>query len=357
GTKADSSTGNGDKSPALTTKTTFTLNCTAFDGTSASASTTVDVSVPPLSLSFTADSYNLSYGGGTTLRWTATNGNKCEKSGGGWGTSNANIGASGNYWTGGLTSSQRYYITCSGPGGTIEKSVYISVAPPTYPSLETLTPIVYGNGNVYFRSYIYPRGYPTRAWYQWGISPSLTGCQLTTSAFSEPGVNYWIGDTRFGSWWGNGTPVNYYNCDSWVYYYRVCAYNTSNYATVCGNTVRFGLLAPYVSTGGSTHDTPPGVSNSSGWELYGSIDPNGNNIDSCWFQWDNDSDLNNGERNTSCSYLPGSGTSYVGVTTHIDLDWYYRGEEDNRYFYYRLCAYTSVGLGTRCGSVRYFHTR
>ncbi|HET9850266.1 MAG TPA: hypothetical protein VFP35_01435, partial [Candidatus Saccharimonadales bacterium] len=147
GTKADSSTGNGDKSPALTTKTTFTLNCTAFDGTSASASTTVDVSVPPLSLSFTADSYNLSYGGGTTLHWTATNGNKCEKSGGGWGTSNANIGASSTYWTGGLTSSQSFSITCSGPGGTLSGSVNINVAPPPPPPPPPIQVYLCNNAN------------------------------------------------------------------------------------------------------------------------------------------------------------------------------------------------------------------
>lgn len=182
-------------------------------------------------------------------------------------------------------------------------------------------------------------------------------CKLTTSTFSEPGVNYWINDSHFGSYWANGTPVNYYNCNTYVYYYRVCAYNTSNYITACGNSVRFGMQAPSVATGGYQHDTPPGVSNSSGWELYGTVNPNGNNISNCYFKWDNDSDLNNGERTTYCSSSPGGGTSNVGVTTHIDLDWYYRGAEDNRDFYYRLCADTGIGLGPVCGSIEHFHTQ
>lgn len=336
--------------------TTYSLTCIGNDGVSKmTRSTQVYVSpLPAPTINLTASPNPVIKGNRATLNWSSSGATDCRADGGPWG---GDKGTSGSEQTVPLNSDTTFTIQCNGvPGAPSSQQSYTVNTIVVTPKAQTLSAESYGNANVYFRSYINPEGYASTAWYEWANNPSMTGCVLSTAAFGEPAVSYQIYDRRYGSYWGNGTPVNYYNCDSNYYWYRVCVYNNYNPSgVVCGNPVLFGLLAPSVSTGGNQHDSPPGVSNSSGWELYGSVNPNGNNVDSCYFQWDNDSNLDQGERNTNCTSYPGGGTSSVNVTTHIDLDWYYRGEEDNRYFYYRLCAHTSVG--TRCGSTQAFHTR
>ncbi|HEU5004978.1 MAG TPA: type II secretion system protein [Candidatus Saccharimonadales bacterium] len=352
GPKANSGTLNLNN---ITTSQTYSLTCVAADGSSMTRSAKIYVSpLPAPTINFSASPNPVTRGNRVTLTWTTSNATDCRADGGPWG---GDKGTRGSEASVPLNSDTTFALNCTGQPGAPSKRVTQSVTTvDVAPVVTTLTPIVYGNGNVYFRSNINPNGYATTAWYEWSINSNMSGCTLTTSAFSEPAVNYAITDTRYGSYWGNGTPVNYYNCNSYEYFYRVCAYNNYNPSNiVCGDPVLFGMLAPSVTTGGATHDVKAGVSNSSGWELAGTVNPNATNVDSCYFKWDNDSDLNNGEQITNCSSLPGGGAGNVGVGTHIDLDWAYRGEEDNRNFYYQLCAHNSVG--TSCGSVQSFHTQ
>ncbi len=75
----------------------------------------------------TADRTSLSYNQATTVRWYSTNATSCYASGGslGW-AGNKNVGT-GSFYTGNMTSSRTFSITCSGPGGTTSDSVTIIV--------------------------------------------------------------------------------------------------------------------------------------------------------------------------------------------------------------------------------------
>lgn len=91
----------------------------------------VSVSNPPApTLNFTADSTNVGYNSATTLRWTATNSTSCSASGAWSGSKSATAGSES---TGNLTSSRTYSLTCSGTGGSLTRSVSISVAAPPPP--------------------------------------------------------------------------------------------------------------------------------------------------------------------------------------------------------------------------------
>jgi Mg-chelatase subunit ChlD len=79
--------------------------------------------IPP-SLTFSAEPIEVQYNGATNFNWIATNATSCT-AGGGWsGTKNI----SGTEDVTGLTSTKTYTLTCSGAGGSITKSLVITVA-------------------------------------------------------------------------------------------------------------------------------------------------------------------------------------------------------------------------------------
>ncbi len=93
-----------------------------------SASVYWDVKVNTLSPSvdLRANPITINYNSSATLSWTSSNANSCSASGD-WSGSKS---TSGSESTGNLTSSKRYTITCSGPGGTASDSVTVNVASP-----------------------------------------------------------------------------------------------------------------------------------------------------------------------------------------------------------------------------------
>jgi hypothetical protein len=112
----------------LTSAKSYTLTCTGPGGAD---SDNVVVGVrgalaPTLSLQ--AAFTNVDYGESTQLTWTSTDTTSCTASGDWRGTRPVN----GNSSTGNLTSHKSYTLECTGPGGTISRSVSINVgnAPP-----------------------------------------------------------------------------------------------------------------------------------------------------------------------------------------------------------------------------------
>ncbi len=108
----------------LTAESTYTLSCSGPGG---EASSTVVVSVlehPVPNLTLTADATNLEYDTGTTLRWVSSDADNCESSGS-WSGSQPLVGS---FDTGALTQNQTYTLSCTGPGGVVEKSVELAVA-------------------------------------------------------------------------------------------------------------------------------------------------------------------------------------------------------------------------------------
>ena len=96
--------------------------------------------IPP-TLTFSAGSTTLVYNGSTTLTWNSSNTTSCTASNAWTGTKST----SGSQSTGQLTSGRTYTLTCTGPGGSISRSVIIAVgsaptATPTPTKIPTPTP-------------------------------------------------------------------------------------------------------------------------------------------------------------------------------------------------------------------------
>lgn len=84
----------------------------------------VEDSPAPPSLTFTANPSTVASGKTTTLQWTAANADSCTASGAWSGAQNV----SGSFVTGTLSTATTFQLSCSGPGGSVEKSVDVQVS-------------------------------------------------------------------------------------------------------------------------------------------------------------------------------------------------------------------------------------
>lgn len=108
----------------------FTVNQSG--GTPAPAPTPTPTPTPtPIpaapTITFSADQSSVAFGGATTLRWSSTNTNSCQASDAWAGAKSTN----GSQSTGSLTANRSFTLTCSGPGGSISHTLYVSVAAQT----------------------------------------------------------------------------------------------------------------------------------------------------------------------------------------------------------------------------------
>jgi len=111
---------------AITTDSTFNLTCSGAGGNS-SDSVSVTVSSPTTpTVNLSASPSSLPYNGSTTLSWNSANVNDCVASGD-WSGSKA---TSGSQTVSALTSTSSFNLTCSGAGGSANKSVNVTVAAP-----------------------------------------------------------------------------------------------------------------------------------------------------------------------------------------------------------------------------------
>jgi trimeric autotransporter adhesin len=135
-TRADSCTASGGWSgskPSSGTQTitpastaTYTLSCTGPGG-SYSKSVTGTVGYPSPGLSFTTSATAIPVGGSAALTWSTTNATECTASSA-WSGSKGPSGSE----TVNPSGSGTYTISCTGPGGTVKRSIAISVVqPPT----------------------------------------------------------------------------------------------------------------------------------------------------------------------------------------------------------------------------------
>ncbi len=183
GTSGTQSTGN------LTSLYTYTLGCDGPGG-SVSASVTVTVGGAP-TLTFSADSTSVAYNTGTTLRWSSANTVTCTASGD-WSGGKSLSGSEG---TGNLTSSKTYNLTCSNVGGSVTKSVTVSVggAPLLPPSSYTLTVYKIGTGS----GTVTPSTGIILSWIgNTGTVTLTSGTNLLLNAYNASGSSFsgWSGD-------------------------------------------------------------------------------------------------------------------------------------------------------------------
>lgn len=108
---------------SLTSSGTYTLTCVGAGG-SATQSTAITVLPAPVpAVTFSANPLTVSYNGAATLTWSTENAVLCTGSGA-W---SGNKTTSGSLNLSGLTGSQTYTLSCSGPGGSASKTVTITV--------------------------------------------------------------------------------------------------------------------------------------------------------------------------------------------------------------------------------------
>ncbi len=110
---------------ALSSARDYELVCTGPGGSdSATLRISVDPApVPAPTLSLSASPQNLTSGASTRLSWNAANATNCQASGA-WSGSRA---TSGSENTGPLTANASFTLNCSGPGGSIRRTVSIAV--------------------------------------------------------------------------------------------------------------------------------------------------------------------------------------------------------------------------------------
>jgi hypothetical protein len=112
----------------LTADKHYVLTCTGAGG-SADDSADVNVGAPPApTLTFTATETNVPYDGSTTLKWSSTNATSCTATGNWNGTKDL----SGQEVRSSITEDKSYTLTCTGAGGSIDRTVSVTVgaAPP-----------------------------------------------------------------------------------------------------------------------------------------------------------------------------------------------------------------------------------
>lgn len=110
---------------------TFFLSCTGAGG-NVSQSVTVLVDPPEApELTLTASPDAVDFNGATTLFWSTSNATSCTASGD-WSGAR---GVSGSETVGGLQSNASFSLSCTGPGGTVERTANVTVAPVDPPTV------------------------------------------------------------------------------------------------------------------------------------------------------------------------------------------------------------------------------
>ena len=87
-----------------------------------------------------ADQANISFNETTSIRWYTTNAASCSASGGSVGWAGAKSIGPGSFYTGSLTASRTYVITCSNSVGSANDSVTVTVQPQVISTVTTITP-------------------------------------------------------------------------------------------------------------------------------------------------------------------------------------------------------------------------
>ena len=184
GSKATSgSQGTGN----LANATTYTLACTGAGGSvtrSATVAVTADPPPPPApTVTLSANPASILSGGASTLTWSSTNASSCTASGG-WSGSKA---TSGTQSTGTLGATTSYTLTCTGSGGSVGKTVAVTVSVPLPPPTVSLaaSPASIASGGASTLTWSSSNATGCTASGDWSGSKTTSGTQSTGSLTSS----------------------------------------------------------------------------------------------------------------------------------------------------------------------------
>ncbi|MEO1575902.1 MAG: hypothetical protein AAFU65_13225, partial [Pseudomonadota bacterium] len=116
---------------AITADTTFDLTCTGDGGdTTRSVTVSVNATSGP-TLTFSASPDTIAFNTASQLNWVSQNADTCTASGA-WSGQKV---LSGSATTGNLSQTSEFVLTCTGAGGSVSRSVTVTVAAPNQPGL------------------------------------------------------------------------------------------------------------------------------------------------------------------------------------------------------------------------------
>ncbi len=158
----------------LTSTSTFILTCTGPGG-SAGQSVTVAVDPPPApTATLTANPTNVAMNGSATLTWTSSNATGCSASGAWSGTKAVN----GSQSVGPLTQNSTFTLTCTGPGGSANRSVSVTVDPAALPTVTlTANPTTVNSGGSSVLTWTSSNATSCTAGGAWSGAKGLSGSQ------------------------------------------------------------------------------------------------------------------------------------------------------------------------------------
>ena len=158
----------------LTSTSTFILTCTGPGG-SAGQSVTVAVDPPPApTATLTANPTNVAMNGSATLTWTSSNATGCSASGAWSGTKAVN----GSQSVGPLTQNSTFTLTCTGPGGSANRSVSVTVDPAALPTVTlTANPTTVNSGGSSVLTWTSSNATSCTAGGAWSGAKALSGSQ------------------------------------------------------------------------------------------------------------------------------------------------------------------------------------
>ncbi len=302
-----SSIGGQETISNLTSTTFFNIFCTGPGGSNSSTVTaSVGSQATPPSVDLTASQTNVSYGDATTLTWVTTgNATSCNATGGVNGWSGAKSISGGSFYTGVLTNTTTYTITCSNSAGSASDSVTIVVNnqqnnPPTVDLSASQTNLPY-NGST------------TLVW----NTSNATSCNATN------GTNGWSGGK-------SATGGSFYTSN---------LTNTTTYTITCSN-IQGQTASDSVTLIVENQNVTPSVSTNSATNisynnatLNGYVSANGGNSVSAWFEWGTSSG-NLYSQTNQVNYGSTSGTSY---------NYSLGGLTQNTTYYFRAVAQSPNG--------------
>jgi hypothetical protein len=195
----------------LTYTTTYNITCSNNSGQQAFDSVTITVTQAPQTcqdpnatnyggplpcryesiptVNITANPMNVNYNGTSTVTWNSTNAVTCNATGG-TGNWSGSKPINGSFYTGNLTSTTTYNITCtSSTGQTANDSVTVTVAEQN-PANITGTSANASCNSATLNGSVITNGAPTQVWFEWGANGSLTNSTAhqtfnSNSSFSQ----------------------------------------------------------------------------------------------------------------------------------------------------------------------------
>ena len=192
---ARATAGSASTGPLTASINTFTLTCTGAGGSAShSAVVTVVPIMPPPTIALSATPTQVTSGSTSMLSWSTTNATACTASGG-WAGPRA---TSGSESTPILTVTTTYTLTCTGPGGSLARSVTVTVVGGAQQSGLDFQGSAATTSTVRFHFTNPLAIYP--ATYIWRVKPRQQNGYFTTFFWGNNGTFFW----------DNGSPNSYY---------------------------------------------------------------------------------------------------------------------------------------------------